>query len=181
MCKFIMFCLGIMVSPQLLQIVIAKLMLLFLWQLLSGEDLHHSPHHNIILRNDWACYFQYFHGLALCQRCTVLIMSSCFLQGFYFTVWWNANAPLCMILLAVKQSCPVPPLKFWLFWRTLVMHISPWNCSVALYLVFWPKLWQLQRYLWDFLSTTGVFLKINYVFSHFESIPNFSLNSYQNK
>lgn len=136
MCKFIMFYLGIMAGPQLLQIAIARLMLLVLQQLSPGEDLHRNPHRDIIPKKDWACSLRYFRRLALCQRCTLLILSLCFLEGFSFTVWWNANPLLSMFLLAVKQRCPVLPLTFWLSGGVLVMCIRPWNWSVGLYLVF---------------------------------------------
>lgn len=50
-----------MTGPQLLQIVIAPLMLLLLWQSPPGEDLYPISHHVILLKNDCASSFQYFH------------------------------------------------------------------------------------------------------------------------
>lgn len=59
-----------MAGPQLLQIVIAPLMLLFLWQFSSGEDLCHSTNsHVIVLKDGCACSLQYFHGLPLSKVC----------------------------------------------------------------------------------------------------------------
>lgn len=154
MCKFIMFYLGIMASPQLLRIVIARLMLLFLWQLSSGEDLRHNPNHDIILKNDYAFSFQYFHRLALCQRCTVLILCLFMLLGgffFYCVVKCKTTSLYDFACYEVEVSSPY--VKILAFWRTLVVCISPWNSSVAFYLLFWVKLWMLQRYLWHFLTT----------------------------
>lgn len=79
MCKFVMLCLGIMAGAQLLQNLTAPC---FLWQLLPGEVLHCNPHHDIILKNNCACSFQCSCGLALCQRCTILMQSLCFSEDF---------------------------------------------------------------------------------------------------
>lgn len=64
--------LGAMADPQLLHTVVPWLMLLLLWLLSPGEDLSHNPHHDIILKHNHACYCQYSHWVALCQRAAVL-------------------------------------------------------------------------------------------------------------
>lgn len=119
MYKFIIFCLGIMVGPQLLQIVTATID-----STVCVAALHHNPDHHIILKNSCACSFQYFHRLDLSQGCTVLILSLWSLEGFSFTVWWNANPPPCVILLAVEQRCPDLPLTCWLFGGHCHVHQS---------------------------------------------------------
>lgn len=142
--------LGAMTGPQLLHAVMAQLMLLLLWQL-SGEDLSHNPHNDIILKHNHACYCQYSHRVALCQRGAVLILSL-YLESFSFTVWWNAKPALSMSLPVVKQRCPVCPLKFWLSGGCFIICISPWNCcqfSLWNQLFVWCPFWSiLNFFLW---------------------------------
>lgn len=177
MCKFIMFYLSIMAGPQLLQIAIARLMLLFLQQLSPGEDLHCNPHRDISLKKDCACSLRYFRRLALCQRRTLLILSLCFLEGFSFTVWWNANPLLCMFLLAVQQRCPVLPLTFWLSGGVLVMCIRPWNWSVGLYLGFLTEAVAVAKEFVRFsVNSCQFFFKVSYLFGAPFEGTFFSLN-----
>lgn len=152
--------LGAMADPQLLHTVVPWLMLLLLWLLSPGEDLSHNPHHDIILKHNHACYCQYSHWVALCQRAAVLILSLYFSESFSFTVWWNAKPPPSMSLPVVKQRCPVCPLKFWLSGGCFIIYISPWNCcqlSLLNQLFVWCQFWNYTK----LLSMKKVVIKIN--------------------
>lgn len=92
-----------------------------------------------------------------------------FVEGLWFwyslcTSWrvflllcdWNVDPCLCDSL-GEKQRCVVLLLKSCLSRGMLIMHSSPWS-HCGLYSVLWPKLWLLQRKVWDFSVNRCLYL-----------------------
>lgn len=107
----------------------------------------------------------------LCRRCVVLVQSLYFMGSLSFAVWWNVDPHLCDSS-GEKQRCVVLLLKSCLSRGMLIMHSSPWS-HCGLYSVLWPKLWLLQRKVWDFCQQMPLFSRDYLLYACFEARPNF--------
>lgn len=107
-----------------------------------------------------------------------------FVEGVWFwyslcTSWgvflllcdWNVDPCLCDSL-GEKQRCVVLLLKSCLSRGMLIMHSSPWS-HCGLYSSLWPKLWLLQRKVWDFCQQMPLFSRDYLLYACFEARPNF--------